>query len=431
MNKPVLFCLIGSSILSGILLSGCLKDHCTHSSQYKLYTPVYTSLQQIRSSVKSEAPRSLENTGKIFYHNGYLFVNELNKGVHVIDDHEPSAPKNAGFINIPGNIDITARGNILYADSYTDMVALDISSPLAVKITSREKEVFASRVYGYGFSDDQEGKGIITDFKVKDTVVENDCDINWNYPGIYYDAAGDFALASMSSKSSQPTVSPTAASVGGSMSRFTTYGDYLYTVQQSSLGVYHIASPAAPDSTTTVNLHQTVETIFPYNHYLFIGSPTGMLIYDVANPRQPANQKSFSHYYSCDPVVAQDGYAYVTLRTGATCGQSRLNELDVVDVKDMNNLQLEGRLQLSNPHGLSVDGHKLIVCDGEAGIRFIDVTDPAKPEIITTISNVEAYDAIAIQGLLIVTTKQGIYQYDYSNFKNPKLLSKISTNLKN
>ena len=45
---------------------------------------------------------------------------------------QPIAVENLFFIDIPGSIDIAVKGNILYADLYTDLVALDISNPLNV-----------------------------------------------------------------------------------------------------------------------------------------------------------------------------------------------------------------------------------------------------------------------------------------------------------
>lgn len=431
MHKPIYTYFAFLSLVCCLALSSCLKDKCTHTSEYKIYTPVYASMAEIRQEIKPEAPRALENTGKIYYHNGYLLINELNKGIHIIDDRNTAAPQNIGFISVPGNIDMAVKGNILYVDSYLDMVALDISNPLNAKVASRVENVFPPRRYGYSFSDQPNGNGIITGFVTRDTVIENDCDIHLNTNGWVFDAVNNYALASSAYNMPPPTTAPNAVSVGGSMARFATYRDFLYTVQGSELKVYDISQPAVPDSTTIVNLQQTVETIFPYSHYLFIGSPIGMLIYDVTDPKQPTDRKNFSHFYSCDPVVVQDEYAYVTLRMGAMCGQSSRNELNVVNVKNMNNISLQGILELTNPHGLSVDGRHLMVCDGKAGVRFIDVSEPTKPKIITTIGNIEAYDAIALNGLLIVTAKDGIYQFDYSNYNHPKLVSKISTSLRN
>jgi hypothetical protein len=427
--KSLLSPLSALFLLGGVLLSpGCLKDHCTHSSQYKVYSPVYRSLSDVRSAVKSEEPRDIRQTGKIYYYNGYLFINEPNQGIHVIDDQNPSSPKNISFIDIPGNIDLAAAGNILYADSYTDMVAIDISNPINVKVTQRVENVFPLRNYNYGFSAQPDGRGIITGFTSKDTVVKSDCDINMvvNQAGWYYDAATDMSFALQSSAVPPPSVSPAPASVGGSMARFALLHQYLYTVNQGTMNLYNVSQPASPVSEGSVNLGRFVETILPYKNNLFIGSNTGMLIYDAANPAQPVFKGNFSHFYSCDPVVAQNGYAYVTLRNGTSCRQNNINEMDVVNISDVSNPYMEGSLPLTNPKGLAIDGTNLFVCDGPSGVRLIDVSNVQSPKIVTTVGNIDAYDAIALNGILVVVAKDGLYQYDYHNFSNPKLLSKIS-----
>lgn len=416
-------------LLAGMFLAqGCMKDHCTHSSQYKVYSPIYRSLSDIRKAVKSENPRDIYQTGKIYYYNGYLFINEPNHGIHVINDQNPSSPENVSFIDIPGNIDLAAAGNILYADSYTDMVAIDISDPGNVKVTSRVENVFPVRNYNYGFSDQPDGRGVITGFTSKDTVVKSDCNMNMqvNQAGWYYDAVADRSFALQSAAVPPPSVSPSPASVGGSMARFALLHQHLYTVNQSTLNLYNVSQPASPSMEGTVNLGRFVETVFPYENYLFIGSNTGMLIYDAANPAQPILKGNFSHFYSCDPVVAQNGYAYVTLRNGTTCRQNNINEMDVVNIGNITNPYMESSLPLTNPQGLAIDANNLFVCDGASGVRFIDVSNVSHPKIVATVGNIEPYDAIALNGTLVVVAKEGLYQYEYNNFSNPKLLSKIS-----
>ncbi|HHN47860.1 MAG TPA: hypothetical protein ENN08_02830, partial [Bacteroidales bacterium] len=54
----------------------------------------------------------------------------MNQGIHVVDNSNPASPQIISFIAIPGNYDLAIRGNILFADSYIDLVALDISDPL-------------------------------------------------------------------------------------------------------------------------------------------------------------------------------------------------------------------------------------------------------------------------------------------------------------
>ncbi|MES2881155.1 MAG: hypothetical protein V4676_03330, partial [Bacteroidota bacterium] len=113
------------------LTTGCLKDSC--SNNYKISTPIYQSLTQVRAGIKSSAAQALQNTGKIYVFGNYIFLNEVGKGIHVIDNSNPAAPRNFSFINIPGNVDIAVQGNYMYADCYSDIVVLDISSATDVR----------------------------------------------------------------------------------------------------------------------------------------------------------------------------------------------------------------------------------------------------------------------------------------------------------
>ena len=82
--------------------------------------------------MKSSPSQALKNPGKIYIYGNYIFLNEPDAGIHIIDNSQPTAPKNLAFIPIPGNVDLAVTGNTLYADSYSDLVTFDISNPLAV-----------------------------------------------------------------------------------------------------------------------------------------------------------------------------------------------------------------------------------------------------------------------------------------------------------
>ncbi|HEY1021789.1 MAG TPA: hypothetical protein VGE06_05725, partial [Flavisolibacter sp.] len=108
-----------------IAFTGCMKDSITKT--YTIYTPVYKDRAEVLANIKSNAPRPIHEKGKIFLYGHYIFLNELNKGVHVINNSNPAAPVREAFIDVPGNIDIAVKGNTLYADLYTDLLAIDIS----------------------------------------------------------------------------------------------------------------------------------------------------------------------------------------------------------------------------------------------------------------------------------------------------------------
>ena len=129
-------------------MQGCIKDTCETSHTYTYYTPVYKIKTAVKENIKSNLPTQISIPGKIFTMGNYFFLNEVDKGIHVMDNTDPSSPKNITFIDIPGNMDLAVNGNILYADVYTDLVALDISNPLNVTATKFIEGIFPYRYWG-------------------------------------------------------------------------------------------------------------------------------------------------------------------------------------------------------------------------------------------------------------------------------------------
>jgi hypothetical protein len=424
--RSVLYKLLISACLVAALLivSSCEKDHCNTTYRYTIYTPVYESLKKVRTSFKSEGPQPIGTAGKIYLYGKYIFLNELNKGIHIIDNSNPAAPDNIAFINIPGNVDMAVKGNILYADSYMDLLTIDISNPLAAKENNRLQDVFPYRVYNYysiQADSTHHQDSIIVDFLTRDTVVHRPCSTNNNGPIALNDAMSFALQASSAGKSAV-----VALGKGGSTARFALRDNYLYTVDNWSLQVYNLQEPAKPVKQGIVPLAGGLETIFPFNNSLLIGSTGGMLIMDASDPASPKPKGAFGHMTMCDPVVAENTTAYVTLRGGNSCGAFS-NQLDVLNIRDMTNPTLIKSYPMSSPYGLGIDGPKLFICEGPNGLRFLDASDPLHIKTVKRV-NIEAYDVILQRPLLLVTAKDGLYQYDYSSLRAPKFLSKLSMN---
>ncbi len=100
------------------------------------YRPVYMTAETVREIAILPA-RGLSEPGKIYWKEPYLFVNEKGKGIHIIDNTDPSHPENISFIAIPANYDMAVRGNWLYADNLTDLLVFDMSNPRDVKLAKR------------------------------------------------------------------------------------------------------------------------------------------------------------------------------------------------------------------------------------------------------------------------------------------------------
>ncbi len=398
-------------IFSMVLMQSCLKD--TKTKTYNIFSPIYTTKAAARSGVKNEAPKPVVSPGKIFVLGNYLFLNEVDKGIHVIDNSNPSNPINKYFIPIPGNVDLAVKGNVLYADMYRDLLAIDISNPMNVQVKKVVENAFPQRVYNNGFVGDT--SLVITGWIKKDTTIE----YRNNYD---YFAMNEVVLLSSSSGGSSSLNAPVG--IAGSMARFTLMNNYLYTVTNMELNVIDISQPQNPVFSNMIQVGWRIETIYPFQNNLFIGSSTGMFIYSTTDPAHPTLVSQFSHLTACDPVIADGNNAYVTLRTGTNCAVG-VNQLEILNIQDLQSPTLVKTYPLTNPHGLSKSGNYLFICDGIAGLKVYDATDPNNLQLLQTISSINAYDIITLNNNAIVVATDGVYQYDYSNPSNLVLRSRI------
>jgi hypothetical protein len=399
--------------------AGCVKDTCLKTHTYSYYVPVYKTTAEVKKNIKSNAPNEVVNPGKIVLLGNYIFLNEIDKGIHIIDNSVPASPRNVAFIDIPGNLDLAVKGNILYADFYTDLVTIDIADPLNAVVKKYNEGVFPFRAYGNGFYNDT--SKIITDWTRRDTTVTSPCGDGNRFmvqSGIFF-STGSSSLG-VSSNSSSPI------GKGGSMARFAIVNNTMYTVSNTDLNVFNIAVANNPVYTNKINVGTwNIETIFPFKNQLFIGSQNGMFMYNINNPDKPVSAGQFAHVRSCDPVIADDNYAYVTLRSGTAC-LGFTNQLEILKLNSFTDPQLLKTYSFTNPHGLSKDGNLLFICDGSDGLKIYNSSDVSNLALIKQFTNLETYDVIAWNNKALVVAKDGLYQYDYTDLNNIHLLSKIT-----
>jgi hypothetical protein len=411
-----------------VISNSCLDQY---TEVMTAWSPVYMTYDELREAVKVTSPQELKKPGKIYFKDNYIFINEELKGVHIFDYSNPSNPVNKGFIEIPGNADIAIKNNILYADSYIDLVAIDISDLNNIKETARVKGTFSYTVPSPENNDyrmakvDQE-KGVVVDWELKNIRQE----MEYNYYPIYYAYRGgmEYDLATLTNKGGVSNPSSTSTfGIGGSMARFGLYSDYLYAVDSNTLYMFDVKSDHNPKSIGKQSIGWNIETMFIYDKNIFFGTTSGMVIYSLQVPTVPNYIGQFWHTTSCDPVVVDNGYAYVTLRGGTTCGGT-VNRLDIIKLTSTyTNNTLVASYPMTGPYGLGIDGNTLFVCDGDAGLKVYDVADKLTVDShkISGFPAIHAYDVIPVNGMLFMIGDDGFYLYDYSNLKNISLLSHI------
>lgn len=241
------------------------------------------------------------------------------------------------------------------------------------------------------------------------------------------------ACTSTDSDSESPTVdSGRGVGKSGSMARFRVVGDQLYALSGNALHVYGIADPAAIAFQNSVDVGPGIETLFARGGFLYIGSQTGMFVYDIADRTLPVRAAQISHFRSCDPVVVEGRLAFVTLRSGGSRCWGGNNELQIFDVADPYSPIKLKTYPMANPHGVGVDGDRLFLCDGYAGLKVYRLGTDQSLILTERVDGLETYDVIPDAGasrakarkLLVLIAKEGLYQYDYG--QSPmKQLSRI------
>ena len=398
------------------LFSSCLKDKCSRT--YTLNIPVYAKLSDLRAQVKSIPSAPVVNTGKLFVRNNWIFLNEQNKGIHVIDNSNPSHPVKTAFINIPGNIDMYAKGDILYADLYCDLLAINIANPKNITATKYLTNVFPDKS-SYTTSVNPDSIRIITNWISKDTTI--DCGTPTAIP--YGCIACNYSLPGSQSFYSASSSQTSATVTAGSMARFAAIDNYLYSVTTSTLNVINIADNANPLFVQKKNIGWDIETIFPYNNQLYIGAGSNMSIYSLADPVNPAAISWSGHWCSHDPVVADNDNVYVTSHDANVCG-TKVNQLEVYSIdKAAGSPTLIKTYPMTYPQGLSKDGNLLFVCDD--GLKIYDATNVADLRLLQHLTGMTTYDVIADNNIAYVVAKEGLFQFDYSNKNNVRQLSKL------
>ena len=420
-------------LMAVLCVTSCM-DKLTEAQD--MNSPIYLDYETLRSSVQPAAARPLVHPGKIYFKDNYLLIVEQWEGIHLIDVSNPANPQNKLFIEVPGCRDIAVKNNSLYVDSYVDLVTVDLSDSMHPKENSRLKDVFPYTIPSpenpkLPYAEVDQKNGIVVGWEVKREKRELERRYYPTYP-IYdsyyyssrYGVSADFASTASAPGGSSSSVASFGKS--GSMARFGLYDKYLYIADNYLLYMYNVENAATPVSAGKQSLNGMIETLFVYDDHLFFGTPNGMLVYGLQVPSAPSFKNWFWHITSCDPVVVQDSCAYITLRGGTACNNSTVNRLDIVECSESyTKYSLINSYNLTGPYGLGIDGNRLFVCDGGAGLKVYDVTNKQDIDLIVSFPAIQTYDVIPVEGYLFMIGDDGFYLYDYSDIQNVRQIGHI------
>ncbi|WP_396591594.1 LVIVD repeat-containing protein [Allomuricauda sp. R78024] len=416
MKKKVLLIL---SLATLIFVSCDSNDDNDGYADYLVARPLIMSKAEFANGVDIIAPRPIDESGKVYTYEDYIFINDKYQGVHVIDNSNPQQPQKVSFIKIPGNVDISVKDDFLYADSLMDLVVIDISDLNNLNTVNRLENVLYNNIFFPFEADIVEYDTYDYDTEILvgwETVTESrlTAEVEQNRGiGIFDDVALNEA-------------SDGGTGQGGSLARFKIVDDYLYAVDSHNINVFDISDLENPEDLEDVYAGFDIETIFNRGNHLFLGSMRGMYIYDISSPATPTFVSEFQHGTACDPVVVDGDYAYVTLRGGNECGALE-SGLFIVDISDITDPKLAVDYPMDEPYGLGIKDEKLFVCDGSSGLKVYDKTDVEDIKMLNHFKDIVTFDVIPLESHLIMVGDEVLYQYEYLD-DEIKLISQIGLN---
>ncbi len=126
-------------ILTLSLVSSCVEEE--PDVEVTGPRPIYVE-GEASELIASEAPKNFGTLGKFVYASKFIYVNEVNKGIHVIDNSDPTDPTSKHYWNVPGLIDFTVNGTLVYAEQGRDLLVIDVSNPEQLEVCNILRNVF-------------------------------------------------------------------------------------------------------------------------------------------------------------------------------------------------------------------------------------------------------------------------------------------------
>jgi hypothetical protein len=398
--------------------SSCFRHDCIDHVAVKVYTPVF--LDEIHWQVNPEflSEKKIKNIGKVNAIGQYFFINEMLEGIHVIDNSNPTAPIPLGFISIPGNIDFDTDGRFLYADSYADLLTIDISNIRNPRLIQRKRNAFQHSLL-------EHNSRIIGHYVAKDSFVDFQCGVfTRNYmedDGTYIAELG-LNKGINDRRTGFRFFSGMSIGNGGPSSRILRSENNFYTINGKDLGVGQIANNG------TVDIHSLYTFDDLLEGFTHIGDFLGVIAqsHSYFTKRNNSSSLNFtqpffllrwrSHFHGSNDSL------WLSVQNGhfGEVGLFRLNE-ESVPLK-------MGTLFVDKPLEILKLGSFFIVCQGKEGFSVFELSNFnfGSSRLLLKHSGIHAKKIIRVdEHSFLIVSDSGLTQFELTLDNTVRHLSHI------
>ncbi len=422
--KKILCLLLGGFVL---VFTSCFKDSGSGTFTFFKATPVYEDLSQAWDGDLVTEARSIVDPGKIYIGDDFILIGEEGKGIHIVNNDDIDNPIPTAFISIPGNKEFFVNENILYAESLSDFVKIDISNMDNIQLVHRNINLISEPLLN------DKGETLV-DFTFEEVTEKLDLDgelynaLNGGNNFVYFDYLNEIIPSS-----ALPSSFAGSGGSSGAVNRIAVKDEYIYLIDKFGMTVIEDqGNSLVKIDEGNIRGQGDLETVFADGDLLFFGTSQSVEVFNISNPSQPFQVNAFSHATSCDPVLPKGDVAYVTLRTGMfederPCAGT-VNQLVTLEIRDESGIVPSSFINMESPYGLTVANTTLYVGEGANGLKIFDVENRYEPSLIKSIENIEAFDIIAHPNrpeLILVTGPNGLQQFEVSETLGLELKSTI------
>lgn len=317
--------------------------------------------------VKWSEARPIKRAGKVEPFGDYLLVIEGKDGIHVVDNADVSAPKNIGFVVVPGSIDLATKDQIVYVNAYQHLFTLDLTALPAIEVVDIKRDALGKSndiCYsgGYGFSSKPRGPDEDPKLRTED--------------------------------------------------RFEIVGDELYAAKTAGMVRVPVQEPAKPGEPYGFNATEDQETSVHYfAPYLYVGGRKNyQLVARSAGDEPPKAVAPLKGSDRCSFVAAAGDTAYIATHKSERCPEAK-DELKVVDISNPDDQKIVTTLTPSKPLGVLVVDQKLALCSGDQ-LKLYSLADPEAPIELTSLPRPGCTNIVkGADDTIIINATTGISQY--------------------
>ncbi len=243
---------------------------------------------------------------------------------------------------------------------------------------------------------------------------------------VYYGLGNKIQIASFSNPASPVKVgSVTVSEIVQSVVRTSINGNqYLVATGGSKMWIIDVKNPTTPSLVSTVEVAAgtTAEGIATSGTYAYVaGGGAGFKVYNIATPAAPVLVSSIDSLAYCENVIISGQYAYIAAGSRS----------HIVDITDPAAPVYSGRIAAYGGYHqyINVRSGYAYVCDYDAGLAVVNVTNPANPVNVMQVQSGYRTSCIIFDGNYgyVATGDSGMAIYNVVNPATPVYVSKLKT----